>query len=54
MIHLDESLSDQWIAAGRLFDEVVHRGVDPNALLAREAGHGRWEVVALPRSATPP
>src|SRR5437773_765899 len=44
------------IGAGWLFDSIVHRGVDPNTLLAAEAEDdgGAWEAIALPRSATPP
>jgi hypothetical protein len=52
---MNEALPEQSIDAGRLFDEIVHRGTDPNVLLAGETEPSEtWEVVALPRSATPP
>jgi hypothetical protein len=43
----DEPGTDaSWPSAGRVFDEVVYRHADPNALLG--AGDGEWEVLAEP------
>lgn len=45
---VDESAEPAWPSAGRIFDEIVYREADPNALLPASGG-GHWEVLARPR-----
>jgi hypothetical protein len=45
-----EAVGETWAGAGRVFDEVVYRDADANALLG---GAGEWEVVARPGSPPP-